>query len=62
MKSGTKNNVIQQDAPLQYFRKEGKKIKKKNKPNFVHMHACVYVFTVPFIAKVDLPVLYKAVS
>ena len=39
----------------------GKK-EKKEKKNFVCVHVCVYVFTVPFIAKVDLPVLYKAVS
>ena len=38
----------------------GKK-KKKRKNNCV-CALCVYVFTVPFIAKVDLPVLYKAVS
>lgn len=34
--------------------------KKKKAKNFVHVHE--YVFALPFIAMVDLPVLYKAVS
>lgn len=36
--------------------------KKRKKKNFVHVHVCVHVFTMSFIAKVDLPELYKAAS
>lgn len=34
--------------------------KEKKARNLVHVHG--YVFALPFIATVDLPVLYKAVS
>lgn len=43
---------------MHYFRKGGGGERGKIKNNFV----CVHVFTVPLVANVDLPLLYKAVS
>lgn len=62
LKSWTKYNDIQQDAPSQFFRKKEEKRKKNTHTNFVSLGVCMYVFTVPFVSKVDRPVLYKAVS
>lgn len=43
------------------FERRERKEKKKEK-RALCMFTCVYVFTVPFLAKVYTPVLYKAVS
>lgn len=45
-----------------FLERKKKKEKKNTHTNFVSLGVCMYVFTVSFVSKVDLPVLYKAVS